>query len=462
MIRRTSIGLRLTAWYALILSFVLVLFAGAIYFTMRRTLHEQLDDTLDNRAFLTQELIAFDADGNPSLEVGANAPNPDIDDTFYRMIAPSGAVLFDNSTALGDVPIGEDDVAAARDGHRARSSVGASGDEYRVVTVPVVREGAVVAILQVGESTGDVQETLNSLLVISAVALPFAMSLAGLGGWWLSRRALAPIDRVTRAAQEISDAGDLAWRLDLDLTDDEVGRLARTFDAMLARLDAAFQRQRQFTADASHELRTPLTAVRGQIDVALERPRDPEEYQRVLVAVNEQVDRMTRLIGGLLMLARSDAGARSLQCERVDLGDLVESVAEQVRPLGERKGLDVRVQGDGVLVAEGDEDLLLQLMLNLADNAIKYTPTGAVTLGWRGGARPELFVRDTGPGIAPEHRARIFERFYRVDAARSREEGGAGLGLAISRWIAEAHGGSLTLESSSQGSTFTVALPASG
>jgi signal transduction histidine kinase len=159
------------------------------------------------------------------------------------------------------------------------------------------------------------------------------------------------------------------------------------------------------------------------------------------------------------MLARSDAGARPLQRERVDLGDLVESVAEQVRPLGESKGLDVRLEGDSALVTEGDEDLLLQRMLNLADNAIKYTPAGAVTLGWRGGAKSELFVRDTGPGIPSEHRARIFERFYRVDSARSREEGGAGLGLAISRWIAEAHGGSLTVESSGEGTTFTVTLP---
>jgi heavy metal sensor kinase len=285
-----------------------------------------------------------------------------------------------------------------------------------------------------------------------------AIVLASLGGWWLSRRALAPIDSITRAAADIYGGGDLERRLGLELPDDEVGRLARTFDAMLARLDAAFQHQRQFTADASHELRTPLTAVRGQIEVALERPRDAAEYQRVLAAVNEQVERMTRLVGGLLVLARSDAGAQRLQRERIDLGDLVTSVAEQVRPLGERKGVDVLVQGNGTLVAEGDEDLLLQLMLNLADNAVKYTAAGAVTLGWRDHGRPELFVRDTGPGITIEHRDHVFERFYRVDAARS--EGGAGLGLAISRWIAEAHGGTLTLESSDGGSTFTVTLPA--
>jgi heavy metal sensor kinase len=308
-----------------------------------------------------------------------------------------------------------------------------------------------------------VQETLDSLLLIFAVALPAALVLAGIGGWWISSRALAPIDRVTRTAREISSGSDLSRRLDLDQPDDEVGRLARTFDEMLARLDAAFQRQRQFTADASHELRTPLTAVRGQIEVALERPRDAAEYQRVLAAVNEQVARMTRLVGGLLMLARTDSGALPLQRERVDLGDLVQSVASQVRPLAERKGLRLDVDGDGALFVEGDEDLLLQLMLNLTDNAIKYTAEGSVTLGWRGDARAAaMFVRDTGAGISEEHRRRIFERFYRADASRSAEEGGAGLGLAISRWIAESHGGALSLESDAGGSTFRVTLPRDG
>ena len=456
-----SIRARLMLWYVAILTLILLLFASAVYFTMRRTLHEQLDDTLANRAFLTQELLTFDDQGSPRLELDENAPNPDADDTFQRLIGSEGAILFDNSEDFGDIPVVVEALDRARQGDTDWSTLDAGDDDARVLTLPVRREGGeVVAILQVGQTTDDVEETLGNLLLIFAVALPAAIVLAGLGGWWISSRALAPIDRVTRAAREISGGGDLSRRLDLELPDDEVGRLARTFDEMLARLDAAFHRQRQFTADASHELRTPLTAVKGQIDVALERPRDAAEYQRVLAAVNDQVDRMTRLVGGLLMLARSDAGSLPLQRERVDLGDLVESVAEQVRPLAERKGLQVRVEGGGVLFAEGDEDLLLQLMLNLADNAIRYTSQGTITLGWRRNARAEVFVRDTGPGVAPEHRERIFERFYRVDAARSAEAAGAGLGLSISRWIAESHGGTLSLESDGAGSTFRVTLQA--
>jgi signal transduction histidine kinase len=199
--------------------------------------------------------------------------------------------------------------------------------------------------------------------------------------------------------------------------------------------------------------------MRGQIEVALEHDRDAAEYQRVLATVNEQVDRMVRLISGLLLLARSDAGALPLQRERIDLADLVESVAEQIQPLAERKGLQIKVAGEGAPTAIADEDLLLQLVLNLADNAVKYTPEGSVTLGWQDGATPSIFVRDTGPGIAPAHQQRIFERFYRVDPARSRATGGVGLGLAIARWIAEAHGGELRLESNGAGSTFTLVLP---
>jgi heavy metal sensor kinase len=461
MTRRLSIGGRLMLWYVAILSALLLVFALTIYLTMRSQLREQLDDTLENRAFFATELITTDG-GELAINLDEDATNPDSDDTFHRLISSDGDVVFSDSRELGDVPLDDDAVRSALAGNVTRSTVSASGREVRVRTQPVREGGDIVGVLQVGQTTDDIDETLSSLLRIFAIALPSALVLASLGGWWLSSRALSPIDRVTNAAREISDGGDLSRRLNLDLPDDEVGRLARTFDEMLARLDEAFQRQRRFTADASHELRTPLTAVRGQIDVALERPRDPAEYQRVLAEVNAQVDRMTRLVGGLLMLARSDAGALPIERERVDIGGLMESVAEQIRAGAELKGLAVRVDADGVLQTTGDEDLLLQLMLNLADNAVKYTRSGVITLGWRSGGAPQAFVRDTGGGIAAEHRERIFERFYRVDSARSGEDSGAGLGLAISRWIAEAHGASLILESDDGGSTFTVRFGASG
>jgi heavy metal sensor kinase len=298
-------------------------------------------------------------------------------------------------------------------------------------------------------------------LLILGIAYPVTLAVASLGGIFLAGRALSPIDRLTRLARRIS-AEDLSQRLDLRLPDDEVGRLARTFDEMIARLEDAFQRQRQFTADASHELRTPLTAIKGQAEVALSRPRDAVAYREVLQAVNEEVDRLIRMVGSLLTLARADAGQISIASEPVSLGDLVDAAVEQVHPMAEKHSLGLRVVSGPSVVLQADEDLLLQLLLNLLDNAIKCTPSGGqVTVGWRVNDREiELQVRDTGVGIGPEHLPHIFDRFYRADKARSRAEGGAGLGLSISRWIAEAHGGSISVWSEpGQGTTFTVTIP---
>ncbi|MHB8375502.1 MAG: sensor histidine kinase [Dehalococcoidia bacterium] len=457
-----SIRLRLALWYFAILAVILVLFSGGIYFTLRRALNNSLDDSLRTRATLIQGLIDNGPEGQPTLDISTNPRDPNQGQYFQRLLDPSGAVLFDSSAAFGKVPIDMAAVQQALQGSEPIQTVGSGETQARILSRRIEQNGHVVSVLQVGQSMSELNGTLNNLLLVLAIGAPLALVFASLGGWWLSTRALAPIDRVTKLAQEIT-GHDLSRRLNLDLPNDEVGRLARTFDEMIARLDAMFQRQRQFTADASHELRTPLTAIKGQIDVALQRPRDPAAYQEVLAGVNEQVDRMTRLVGGLLMLARSDAGALPVERQPVNLRDLVESVAEQVEPLAHAKGLVITTAPGASSTIVGDEDLLLQLMLNLADNAVKYTEAGTITLGWE--TRPdeaELFVRDTGPGVPEAHRARIFERFHRVDDGRARDQSGAGLGLAICRWIAEAHGGRIRVDSSPAGSSFVVTLPRRG
>lgn len=454
-----SIRFRLALWYFAILAAILVLFSGGIYFTQRRILSDNLSDSVRARGALVQGLIDYDANGRPTLDLPSNPRDPNLGENFQRLLDPSGAVLFDNSSAFGKVPVDPQAIQQAARGGEHLETLGRGDTQVRILTVPVSQDGRVVGILQTGQSTSNVNDTLRNLLLILVAGVPAALVLASFGGWWVSSRALAPIDHVTRMAQEIT-GHDLSRRLNLDLPDDEVGRLARTFDDMIARLDAMFRRQRQFTADASHELRTPLTAIQGQIDVALTRPRDAAEYQRVLTAVNEQVDRMTRLVGALLMLARSDAGAMPIEREPVAVAELAESVARQIEPLARAKGIAVAVERGAPVVVMGDGDLLLQLLLNLADNAVKYTDRGRITIGWCSTAgSAELFVRDTGAGIPAEHQGRIFERFHRVDIARSRERGGAGLGLAICKWIAEAHGGRMSVESSDAGSTFTVTLP---
>jgi heavy metal sensor kinase len=448
-----SVRFRLAVWYVGILAALLVAFAVVVYYRMRSTLYEQLDDAVETRAHLAESLVTFEG-GEARL---ASIDEAESDDVFTRLFAPSGELISGNSPYFAGVPAGSSVAAAARDRRPVRQTLDAPGSDVRVLSSPVVRDGEVVAVLQAGQSTDDVEETLRSLLAILAFSLPAALVLAGLGGWWLSSRALSPIDRMTSEARQISGGGDLSRRLDLDLPDDEVGRLARTFDAMLARLDAAFERQRRFTADASHELRTPLTAMRGQIDVALERPRSADDYRRVLATVNDQVDRLMRLVESLLVLARADAGMLAVQREPVDIAEIANAVAEQLRPLAGAKGIDVTVEAGDASIVAGDEHLLLQLLLNLADNAVKYTDAGSVTIGWRAGPPIEVFVRDTGRGIPPEHRVRVFERFYRVDDARA--EPGAGLGLSISRWIVEVHGGSIAFEPAGTGSQFTATFP---
>jgi heavy metal sensor kinase len=335
------------------------------------------------------------------------------------------------------------------------------GSQWRVVTTPVVAAGVPIAILQVARSQAEIEATLRQLALLMAVAVPLTLLLASAGGLFLAGRALGPIDRITRAAAAIG-AEDLSRRLHFGQARDEVGRLAATFDSMLDRLDASFRRQRQFTADASHELRTPLTMLTSQIDVALDRQRSPQEYEQLLASLREDTTRMAELLGELLTLARADAGQQLVAREALGLGDLVRSVVPAMQPLAAQRGVQLTETIDAQAVIDGDQTRLSQLLLNLVDNGLRYTPAGGsvnVSVS-QDGPFAVLRVADTGVGIAAEHLPHVFERFYRTDAARARAEGGAGLGLAICQWIAEAHGGHIGVESEpGRGATFEVRLP---
>jgi heavy metal sensor kinase len=456
-----SIRVRLTLWYIALLALILAAFSAGIYLTLRHNLYSNLDDTLEARS---EELLAgmrFEGD-QPTLEGLLPEANPEPDDQFVRVFDASGTVTFDSSAGIaGDAA--SDALDAALGGGTATEQVDAGEDTLRSRYVPIRRDGEIAGVLEVARSEDDVRDTLRTLLLILAVSYPATIAVASVGGAFLAGRALSPIDSITRVARRLS-AEDLSRRLDLALPDDEVGRLARTFDEMLARLDVAFRQQRQFTADASHELRTPLTAIKGQTEVALSKGRSAEAYREVLRSVNDEVDRLIRLVGSLLTLARADAGQMPLTLEPVGMAELARDAVEQVRPLATERGVQLDVKPGPEATIRADQDLLLQLLLNLLDNAVKHTPSGGrVTVTWE--ARDEdivLSVSNTGPGIAAEHLSRIFDRFYRVDPARSRAEGGVGLGLSICKWIAEAHGGSISAESArGRGATFTVRLPRS-
>jgi heavy metal sensor kinase len=281
--------------------------------------------------------------------------------------------------------------------------------------------------------------------------------MAGMGGYMLVARALAPIDRIIRTAHRIS-AEDLSARLNLPPTDDEVGRLAATFDTMLARLDNGFRRERQFTADASHELRTPLTTMQTILSSTLVRQRMPAEYEQALFDLAEETNRMKLLTEGLLLLARYDVSP-SAPHETVDLSILLQDVTYSLRPLAEDKGLELVYQIPPNLTLVGDNDELIRLFMNLLSNAIKYTEQGRITISLHQETDKliEVTIADTGPGIVPEHLPHIFDRFYRTDDSRTTS--GTGLGLAIALSIAQAHGGSIRVESKiGQGTIFIVQL----
>jgi heavy metal sensor kinase len=442
----------------LLLAVTLGIFCGGVYFAMRENLNTNLDDSLEGRA----EIVSGIVTNERGLDTDVVIPGDPVEgEEFVRVYDDSGEIILDNSARDFRPPMDNAAVDRSLSGRRSIRDVNVGGIELRVLTVPVRADDRTVGVVEVGLSKEEVRDTLDQLLLIIAVAYPLALVIAGGGGVFLAGRALSPIDRLTRVARRIT-AEDLSQRLNLRLPDDEVGRLASTFDEMIARLDEAFRKQRQFTADASHELRTPLTAIKGQTEVALQRDRDAEAYREVLRKVNGEVDRMIRLVGSLLTLARADAHQIPVGRESVDLGSVISDAVEQVRPAAEEKTIALDVRSNSRIKLKADQDLLLQLMLNLLDNSVKYTPGGGrIQVACRtANGQAEVTVSDTGPGIPAEHLPHIFDRFYRVDKARTRAEGGAGLGLSISQWIAKAHGGTLHVESTpGRGSKFTVLLP---
>ena len=453
-----SIRVRLTLWFVLLLAITLAIFCVALYLALRHNLNSSLNDSLESRAEIVSGLVV---DVNRVDVAELTIPGDPVEgEEFVRVFDSSGNLVFDNSGEKFRPPNDPAAVSAALSGSRTRRTLDL-GPELRALTAPIRADGQVIGAVEVGLATDDVHSTLRTLLIIIAVTYPLALIIASGGGVFLAGRALSPIDGLTRAARRIS-AEDLSQRLDMRVPDDEVGRLARTFDEMIARLDDAFRRQRQFTADASHELRTPLTAIKGQTEVALQKDRDPEEYRSVLRNVNLEVDRMIRLVSSLLMLARADAQQVPLARESISLGGVIGDAADQVRSAADSKGVLIRVRNGRETRLTADQDLLLQLMLNLLDNAVKHTPSGgSIDVSWRiedGSA--QVVVSDEGPGIASEHLPHIFDRFYRVDKARSRDGGGVGLGLSICRWIAQAHGGSIEAGNApGRGATFKVHLP---
>jgi two-component system OmpR family sensor kinase len=309
-------------------------------------------------------------------------------------------------------------------------------------------------VLQVAAPTAPVEQTVVQFAALVAIlALVLTVTAYGMG-WRIAGTALRPTREITAQAEALG-AGSLSSRITAHADVAEFGRLVEVLNAMLDRLDVAFRSQRRFTADASHELRAPLNVLRGEIDVALKRPRSGEEYQAVLQRCRDEVLRLTHLASDLLLLARAEAGASAEQSEDLDLHELAAATVERYRATARERGLTLVLEGHAAPV-RGHGDLLERAISNLVDNAVKYAAApGRVTVRVLAGAIPALEVRDTGPGIPPAQAAHLFERFSRGDPARPRAEG-TGLGLAIARAAVEANGGTLTYEGNAPGAVFVL------
>jgi len=456
----SSLRARLALWYLLMLGTVLLFLGTVIFWEVRGSLYQGVEGMLEARAAAVSGQVGVVAAGPRYL--GHDAPLEEAETAVYLFSAHGR--LQDQIAGAAELPP-RPGILAALHG----SQGGVTVKESRYYMVPVFdHQERVAGAIQVVTSLDTVNDQVNKLLALLLLAAPALLAVATAGGVFLAGRALAPIDRITRTARAI-EAGNLAGRLGLAPRDDEVGRLAATFDGMLDRLERAFiqqeraaGQQRQFAADASHELRTPLTIIKGDLDVLLRRQRSAEEYEEVVRDVDEEVTRLGGLVEDLLTLARADSGQAELAREFVYLDALVDEAAAGVRRLAEAKGVAVETRLAPDIAVVGDPVRLRQLVVNLLGNAVKYTPAGGrvrVTLG-AVAAQARLDVADSGIGIAPEDLPHVFDRFFRADKARARAEGGTGLGLAIARWSAETHGGRIDVRSRpGEGSVFTVWLP---
>lgn len=334
--------------------------------------------------------------------------------------------------------------------------------KWRLYTQSIMYEGTPVGYLEVGQPIVEINAELGELFTPVLIGAFLTLLLAVLGGFFLANRALSPIDQVTRTAQTIS-THDLSRRINYLGPSDEVGRLAKTFDLMLERLEKGFEQERRFISDASHELRTPLTALKGRLEVTLSRPRTYEDYQQTLTDMSGEVDRLINLSNSLLYLARLDQADSHWQSENLNLSDLLDSTLDSLQAKAELKKIKLSGNIPPDIHVQGNFDQLTRLFLNLVDNAIKYThEDGSVRVELKREAKKALIsVSDTGPGIASKHLPHLFKRFYRVEADRATTSGGTGLGLAIAYEIVRQHGGKLWVESQvGEGSTFKVELPA--
>jgi heavy metal sensor kinase len=449
-----SIGVRLTLWYAAAFAAALLVLGLVMWVAVRQSLYHAIDEGLRDRV---EGIHVFIEDHKTRLDQDEVREEFRAHGDLFQVIDSNGVAIHRGETLV-------DGPAPPLSGLGAEprfDDLSSKGTPLRFLSQSIDVDGRRYSV-QAAAPLADLQQGLHDALWILVPMFPLMLVLASAAGYFMSRRALAPVDRITQTARMIS-ADNLSQRLPLPNTGDELERLSTTLNEMIGRLEAAFKRVSRFTADASHELRTPLAVMRTTAEVALRNPEDTGEHRVALEQVMAEIERTSSLVENLLLIAKTDSGGAELSKRSIDFVAAIDEACTQADVLARVKGirLDRRFPKSPVAVM-ADRDAVRRLFLILLDNAVKYTSAGGVVevsvdaddLHVSG------FVKDTGIGIASEDLPHIFNRFYRVDRARSRAQGGAGLGLAIARWIAEAHGGTLSAESVlDRGSRFRLQLP---
>jgi len=461
--RPQNVRTRLTLWYVAVLAAVLLIYGGSTCALLFFHLRTQLDRLAVEDLETVEGFLTF-APGSKLFLRNDYHDHPypaQMQERLMEVWSGEGALLYRNellnNRALGERPKPDEGTTS----YSPRSIRLSDGTSVRLISKRHTIEGQ-PTLIRLGFSETSLWRSFWEAVVGLIAGLPLALGLAGLAGYFLARRALSPIERMARRAHEIN-AERLHARLDVENPDDELGLLAQAFNETLASLEGSFEKLRRFTSDAAHELRTPLTAIQSVGEVGLQSQEASEHYREVIGSMLEESGRLGRLVDSLLTIARADAGQIRIDTENVEVLPLVREVTSFLEVLAEENDQNLSVDGAALAQVRADRIILGQVLINLLDNAIKHSPRGgsvSVRVFARDSHSVAIEVEDSGPGIPAEHRDKVFDRFYRVDEGRSRDDGGVGLGLAIAKWGAEIHGGHLELDCpAGRGCVFRLLLP---
>lgn len=462
-----TIRTKLAIWYGLLVATVLILITALRYAGQKQILLDQKDYSLRATAGILDASISSNILSEAAVRTAVdrmliNYPDIELKGMIIEVYDPSGSIVYSSSVAEKErLPVTEEiwNKALREKTVYSKMLLGRNQTPMRILMKPVYLQDELLYLIQLGSTMENIERNLENTLFLSLLFIPTAALFVGIGGWWLTKQALKPLDSIVQTAQRIR-SGDLSHRIEGIQSGQEIRILAQTFNQMITRLENSFRQIQDFSDNVSHELRIPLAILRGESELSLRRLRSGEAYRKVLESNLEEILRMEKIVERLLFLSRADRGGIHLRLTEIDFGLLMEDVHTRFQKTARRKNIKIRLHIKEAVPFKGDPFLLQELLMNLVHNALSFTPPGGeVSLSLEENEdHAMLSVVDTGCGIPKEEIPQIFDRFYQVD--KSRASKGSGLGLSICRWIVKAHEGAISVESIvGKGSRFTVSLP---